>query len=262
MDSSQTPKRQPIFAVCLLALAAVEPGLSQNVMAAEPPLKFPYAEKLVYRLNWRMVTAGHATLRLTRGAIDGWQLNLDLASEGIVNQLYRVQDTYKLSTTDKFCGSMESFEEQEGKRRASSAMVFDYDRRKVAATSKNLITNATQKTELDIPGCAYEIAGALLTLRASQLAPGMKFTLPVTDGKKLASVRVEGLGKEKLTIKGVNYNSIRYETFVFDNVLYRRKGRLLIWVTDDAQRLPVQLRFMFSFPLGDITLELEKVEKL
>jgi hypothetical protein len=49
---------------------------------------------------------------------------------------------------------------------------------------------------------------------------------------------------------------------VFNNVLYRRKGRLLIWVTDDAQRLPVQLRFMFSFPLGDITLELEKVDKL
>jgi hypothetical protein len=101
-----------------------------------------------------------------------------------------------------------------------------------------------------------------MTVRASQLQPGMKFTLPVTDGKRLANVRVEGLGKEKLTIKGTSYNTIRYETFVFDNVLYRRKGRLLIWITDDPQRVPVQMRFLFGFPLGDITLELEKVERL
>ena len=70
------------------------------------------------------------------------------------------------------------------------------------------------------------------------------------------------LGKEKLTVHGTPYGTIRYETFVFDNVLYRRKGRLLIWVTDNAQRLPVQMRFVLGFPLGDVTLELEKVEKL
>ena len=101
-----------------------------------------------------------------------------------------------------------------------------------------------------------------MTLRASQLQPGMKFTLPVTNGKKLANVRTEGLSKEKLNLAGKTYNTIRYETFVFDNVLYRRKGRLLIWVTDDPLRVPVQLRFVFGFPLGDITLELEKVERL
>lgn len=228
----------------------------------EPPNKFPYAEALVYRVGWRMITAGRATLKFTRGASDGWQLNLNLSSEGIVNQLYRVQDNYRLGVTDKFCGTNVNFEEQEGKRHAISTIVFDYDKHKVSATSKDLVANATHKGELDIPACAYDIAGALMTLRASQLQPGMKFTLPVTDGKKLANVRVEGLGKEKLTMKGVTYNTIRYETFVFNNVLYRRKGRLLIWVTDDAQRLPVQLRFVFSFPLGDITLELEKVEKL
>ena len=86
--------------------------------------------------------------------------------------------------------------------------------------------------------------------------------LPITNGKKLADVRVEGLGKEKITLNGKTYNTLRYETFVFDNVLYRRKGRLLMWISDDAQRLPVQMRFVFGFPLGDITLELEKSERL
>ena len=151
---------------------------------------------------------------------------------------------------------------QEGKHHSLTALAFDNEKHKLAATSKDLIANTTHKAELDIPPCTYDIAGALMMLRAAQLEPSMKLMLPVTDGKKLANVRVEGLGKERLALNGKSYNTVRYETFVFSNVLYRRKGRLLVWMTDDAQRLPVQMRFIFGFPLGDITLELEKVEKL
>jgi Protein of unknown function (DUF3108) len=209
-----------------------------------------------------MVTAGQATLKLTPAANNGWLLNMDLASSGLVNQLYRVVDNYKLSTNEKFCGASVSLDAQEGKHHVVTTMAFDNENHKLVATMKDTVANKNETTELAIPPCTYDITGALMTLRASQLQPGMKFTLPVTNGKKLANVRVEGLDKEKLTLAGKAYNTIRYETFAFDNVLYRRKGRLLIWVTDDAQRVPVQLRFVFGFPLGDITLELEKVEKL
>jgi hypothetical protein len=254
-------KARSMLALSLTLLAA-QSGRPQQTISAEPPLKFPYAEGLQYRVGWRMVTAGEAKLRLTRTASDGWQLNLDLASLGFVNQLYHVLDSYKLSTNERFCALNVNLDAQEGKHHSITTMTFDSDRHKLLAISKEITTNVTHKTELDIPSCTYDIAGAMMTVRASQLQPGMKFTLPVTDGKKLANVRIEGLGKEKLTIKGIGYNTIRYETFVFDNVLYRRKGRLLIWITDDQQRLPVQMRFLFGFPLGDITLELEKVERL
>jgi hypothetical protein len=254
-------KLRQTLAVCL-ALAASQAGQPQQTIGAEPPLRFPYAEGLEYRVGWRMVTAGDAKLRLTQTANNGWQLNLDLASAGFVNQLYHVLDAYKLSTNEKFCALSTSLDAQEGKHHSITTMAFDSEKHKVVATTKDLATNATKKTEIDIPTCTYDIAGALMTLRASQLQPGMKFDLPVTDGKKLANVKVEGLGKEKLTIKGTSYNTIRYETFVFDNVLYRRRGRLLIWITDDARRVPVQMRFLFGFPLGDITLELEKVERI
>ncbi len=249
------------LAVCL-TLAAGPRGNPQQTIGAEPALTFPYAESLEYRVGWRMVTAGNAKLRLTQTATNGWQLNLDLASLGFVNQLYHVLDAYQLSTNEKFCALSVNLDAQEGKHHSVTTMAFDSEKHKVFASGKDMVTNVTHKTELDIPPCTYDIAGAMMTLRASQLQPSMKFTLPVTDGKKLANVRVEGLGKEKLTIKGTSYNTIRYETFVFDNVLYRRKGRLLIWITDDPRRLPVQMRFLFGFPLGDITLEMEKVERL
>lgn len=243
-------------------MASAKQSAPQLTIGTATPPKFPYAERLVYKVGWRMITAGEADLKLTQGENNGWQFDLQIASSGIVNQLYRVQDSYKLSTNDKFCGTSVHLDAQEGKHHMDTAMVFDNQDHKMHATVKDLVGTENKKTDFDIAPCTYDIAGALMTLRASQLAAGMKFNLPITNGKRLANVRVEGLGKEKVTLDGKTYNTIRYETFIFNNVLYRRKGRLLIWMSDDAQRLPVQMRFVFGFPLGDITLELEKVERL
>ncbi len=262
MQSFRIRTRRRSLLACLFLLAAARPGVPQNVIAAAPPVKFPYAESLSYRVAWRVVTAGQARLKLTPAANNGWQLNVELASSGFVNQLYRVLDNYKLLTNERFCAASVNLDAQEGKHHVVTSLVFENDNHKLLANIRDLVANKTDKTELTIPPCTFDITGALMTLRASQLEPGMKFSLPVSNGRKLASVRVEALGKERLALAGKTYNTIRYETFVFDNVLYRRKGRLLVWVTDDALRVPVQLRFLFGFPLGDITLELEKVEKL
>jgi hypothetical protein len=47
-----------------------------------------------------------------------------------------------------------------------------------------------------------------------------------------------------------------------NGVVYSRKGRVFIWVTDDARRLPVQIQLRMSFPVGTVTLHLLKEERL
>jgi hypothetical protein len=37
---------------------------------------------------------------------------------------------------------------------------------------------------------------------------------------------------------------------------------MYLWLTDDARKLPVQLRLRMQFLIGTITLQLEKEEKL
>jgi len=41
-------------------------------------------------------------------------------------------------------------------------------------------------------------------------------------------------------------------------VLYRRPGRLHIWLTDDARKVPVQIQIRMQFTIGTITLRLDK----
>jgi hypothetical protein len=61
-------------------------------------------------------------------------------------------------------------------------------------------------------------------------------------------------------IKAGTFETIRYEVSLFNGVLYPRKADLFVWLTDDAHRLPVQVRARMSFPVGTITFELVKDE--
>jgi hypothetical protein len=240
-------------------------ALLNNNAPAEQPQKaagFPCPEKLTYRIEWRMVTAGTATVQETRGAGPGWDLNLNLQSAGLVSRLYKVLDTYRATTGERFCGASAVLDAQEGKKHTLTHLNFNNARKKVEYTERDLIKNTTIRKELDTPPCAREILGALTSLRLAPPEPGKPLSMPITDGKKMAFVKVEAQGKEALKINGKSYSTIRYEAFLFDNVLYKRKGRLFVWMADDAGHLPVQLQVHLGFPVGNITVQLEKDEKL
>ena len=84
--------------------------------------------------------------------------------------------------------------------------------------------------------------------------------MPISDGKKTVSARIEAQQREQIKTKGGTFNTIRYEVFVFNGVLYSRKLSYLSGYRDDARRLPVQIRARMGFPIGSITFELQKEE--
>ena len=132
---------------------------------------------------------------------------------------------------------------------------------RLAFEEQDLVKNRSEKKELEIPACTYEIVGALATLRTLNLAPGKVTTVPITDGKKVAQAKIEAQAKERVTVAGKDYSATRYEAFLFDNVLYRRRGRLMIWIGDGPEHLPLRFRLSLGFPIGTITVELQKEER-
>lgn len=254
------PLKRSVCAIVLFFLCGA--GLPSEQQQATKNNKFPYPEKLTYRVEWRLVTAGTATVKLVGGHSDDWQFNLNVESAGLVTRLYRVLDTYTVTTNGNFCAATSVLDAQEGKRHTLTRLTFENARRKVEYDERDLLKNSVVKKELDIAPCTYEIAGALAALRMVNLEAGKSATFPITNGKKIAYVKIEAQGKENISIEGKKYQAMRYEAFLFDNALYRRKGRLFLWLTDDANRLPVQFRLQLGFPIGTITLELEKQENL
>jgi hypothetical protein len=230
----------------------------QNQTAITAP--FPSPETLSYRIEWRMVTAGNARLQLLRSQQD-WEIKLNLESAGLVSRLYRIEDNYKVVSNDKFCGVNSWLEAQEGKRHLIEWEQFDDKTHKAISDIHDLVKNVKEHRVIDIAPCTHEIIGALASLRLLQLEPGKWATVPISNGKKLAYAKVQSQAKENITVQGKTYMTTRYEAFIFDNVVFRKKGSLLIWMSDDAAHVPVQMRFQMGFPIGNIGLELEKAEK-
>ena len=223
--------------------------------------KFPCPEKLSFRVEWHSIIAGIANVEMTRPRTDQWQTTMNLETAGMVSRLYRVLDKYKVLTNAKFCLVSSELDAQEGKHNKYGKTTFDATRHKVDYYEQDRVKNLETRKQLDAAPCTYEITGALEALRALDVPPGKSVSIPMTDGKKSANVRIDAQAKENVTYAGKSVPAIRYEAFVFDNIIYHRKGRMLIWITDDAARLPVQLRLQMAFPIGTVNVELQKQER-
>ena len=92
--------------------------------------------------------------------------------------------------------------------------------------------------------------------------PGHSLELPVSDGRRFAQVKMDAQEREEVKTPLGAFKTIRYEATLMNGVVYSRKGRVFIWLTDDPRHLPVQIQVKMSFPVGTITLGLEKEEHL
>jgi len=251
MAISRTLLRGSAVMVCLALIGS----------AWDDSPKYPYPEKLVYRIEWHLVTAGTATFDLSEVKANDWKINLELESAGIVSRLYRVLDNYTAFSDGEFCAANSVLDAQEGKRHRVTHLNFDSAKNEVHYNERDVLANKDTSKTLDVYPCTREVAGALATLRMMDLPPGKSATIAVTNGKKAAKARIDAQSTETITVEGKTYRTIRYEAFLFDNVLYKRKARLFIWMTDDEAHLPVQLRVQLGFPVGNITLGLVKEER-
>jgi hypothetical protein len=268
------PGRFPprLIGACLALLAAPSGSHPQSLALADgisskafegSLAPFPSAERLTYDIEWRLIYAGSAHLSLDPkpGQPGKWESQLRVESGGLVSKLYRLEDTYTVAMDDGFCTAATQFDAIEGKRHRDTKAVFDRRRGKADYVERDVDKNAVIKTsEVEIPPCTLESIAGLHKLRMDKLEPGQSKQVPMSDGKKTAYVRVEAQAREQLKIKAGTFDTIRYEVFMFNGVLYPRKADLLIWLTDDAHRVPVQIRARMSFPVGNITLELVKDE--
>jgi hypothetical protein len=214
---------------------------------------------LHYGIEWRLVRAGIARVTWTPRT-EGYQGDLHLESAGLVSKLYKVNDDYTVQMGSDLCASSLLIKAQEGKRHRETKVTFEG--KKASYLERDLIKNtvALQK-ETETSACVHEYLGGLNKLRMAKLAPGQSTEVPMSDGKKFANVKVEAQEREQVKTPAGTFNTIRHEVFMFSGVLINRKARMFVWVTDDARRLPVQVRVRLQFLIGTITLQLEKQER-
>ena len=189
----------------------------------------------------------------------GWQTDVHVESGGLVSKLYKLNDTYRVQYDEGLCAASSTLDAAEGKRHRDTKVTFDAATKKATYLERDLINNTVFRSSvIDVPACVQDVIGTLMKLRTLNLAPGQSVKLPISDGKKFVNARVEAQEHEEIKTKLGVFKTTRYEAFLFNGALYTRSARLFVWLTDDARRLPVQIRVRLQFVIGTITLTLEK----
>jgi len=231
--------------------------------AQEPRLPFSAGEKLRYKVSWRLLPAGNAELKLTedRSAPGRWRVEGKAASVGTVSNIYKVEDEYQSSFRNPLlCSNGLRKTIHEGGRHRDVKLEFDARRGIARVEEKDLETGAMVRAEqFAAPACVHDILSALYYVRTRPLTVGQSFEVPVNDGSKTIQLRVEVQAEEEISTDLGKQRAVRVEPAVFDGKLFSGKGRMHVWFSKDAQRVPLQLRAQIG--VGTITATLAAIER-
>ena len=214
-----------------------------------------------YTVHWRLLPAGIAELVVSpdRSAPGRWKATAKAHSVGYVSNIYRVEDEYQSQFRNPgFCSSGIHKQIQEGNRHRDVKLEFDPRRRLARLEDRDMLDHTPPKIEqFAIPECVQDILSAVYYARSLPMTVGQSFEFPLNDGAKTIQIHVEVQAEEEVTTEVGKFQAIRVEPDVFSGHLFSGKGRMFIWFTKDARRIPVQLRAQIS--VGTITATLSEI---
>lgn len=231
-----------------------------QIPVLQPPIPgytFPAHQTLTFTVDWRVFTAGTAVFHLEQqGDIEKITATADTI--GAVNLLFPVVDRFQAGIdTRTGCSTGFSKQLQEGRRKVSSDLSFDYSAGKQTQTEKNLVKN-TQKTQnASIPACVTDSLSAIFYTASQRLEVGRDVGFPLADSMRTVTVIMKVEGKEEVKTPAGTFQTVRVQPTAEEGVV-KNRGNIWIWYTDDPRHMPVQIRARLFW--GTITFHLQAVE--
>lgn len=272
-----TPRRPPFRALvggalaCLAATALPAAAPKAKADTAKPAASLPSAprdtlppplrdiaqkalrvpEKLTFDVIWggwsfRWVHAGKATLELLpTERPEQWRIQSLAWCNKFFQTIYPVRDTV-FSIIDSRGIYPLRFEKRlhEGSYHANISAVYDQKAR----------TLATQDTLLSVDPFTHDVLSAFYFIRTLDLKVGDTYDLAAVSGKKKYNLRVFCHGRETVEVPAGKFRTLIVEPVLKGDGLFKAKGKLTIWVTDDAHHIPVKMQS--KIPVGSIKAEL------
>jgi hypothetical protein len=223
-----------------------------------PEYQFPVGQTYVYGAEWRIFNAGIATLRMEKAGQENRVVGTANAS-GTVALLYHVQDRFEsFFDASTFCSLNTSRHVEEGFRRVENTITFDYQRGKVVLDQKNIRKKESKHEEHEVPACVTDMLSAVYYTASLPLQAGGMYSFPLSDGGPALTINVRVEAREQVKTPAGTFNAIRVQPETASGLL-KDKGKIWIWYSDDAARVPVQMRARLSW--GTLTFMLLRIEK-
>lgn len=244
----------------LFATASFAQQASQPIPALQPPVPgfaFPAHATLTFTVDWRVFNAGIAVFHLDQqGTLEKVSATAD--SVGAVNMLFPVVDRFQ-SNFDIHSGCSNGFNKQlqEGLRKVTGDLSFDYVHYKQTLFEKNLIKGNSRTQTASIPPCVTDSLSGIFYAASQRMVVGQDFRFPLADSMRTVTVTMKVEAKEEVKTPAGTFQTIRVQPTA-DEGIVKNRGNIWIWYTDDARHIPVQIRARLFW--GTITFHLQSME--
>jgi hypothetical protein len=229
-----------------------------KIRPASTDYRFPVGQTYVYNAEWHMFNAGTASVHVEPSE-QGQHAVVIADSSGMVSLFFKVHDRFRTTIDPQtFCSRAISKHTEEGSRKRDTEIRFDYTRRKSVLQEKNLKTGENKQVEHDIPSCVTDSMSGFFYLSSLPLESGASYIFPLNDGGQTGEITAKVEGREQIKTSAGTFNAVRVAAVATGGPL-RNKGRLLVWYSDDAQHVPVQMQAHIKW--GTLTVRLLRLEK-
>ncbi len=223
------------------------------------PVPFEPGETLVYDIAWLKIEGGEMTLTATREQTpDGVPIHhvaLVAESNDYVSRFYPVRTRYE-TWVDARDFQPVRFEKhaREGRYASDEVEAFDLTKR-VAVWRDETSVRATGP----VPERFQDIISSFYYLRTQPLVPGSAVNVDMYSRGKVYKLKAAVLGREKAETPLGAFDAFKVQPQLRENETAedRNRGKLFLWFSDDARRLPVMARTVL--PIGSVTARLKRV---
>lgn len=246
----------------------VNGNASSNVNKKMP---FGVGETLVYEGKFSKIIKGIAVAELTFSLENApnredFLVKAEAKSKGTLIKLFRfsfLQQIDSLIDSDEFRALKTVKHDVQKERVRDSEAFFDYNEKRVTYTESDPKEPMRPPRIIasEIGNKTHDLLSGIYSLRLLPLAVGQEFELSVSDSGLVYKIPVRVTKRElQKTVLGKVW-CFRVEPEVFgENRFIEREGSMIIWITDDACRLPV--RSQINSNIGRVEVKLKSAANL
>ena len=215
---------------------------------------FDVGEKLTFIIRYGPIVAGSATMSIPEIVkvkdYECYHIVTNARSSKFFSAFFKVEDRVE-SFMDK--DGLYSWRHEkhlrEGKYRADQYVEFDHIKRTV-------VTN--KKDTLRIPPCIQDVLTVFYYVRTLPMEVGKSLFVDNQADRKLYPLEIKVHGKERIKVRAGTFDCLVIEPMLRSDAIFKQRGRLTVWLTDDNRRIPVQMKSKVI--IGSITAELKKMK--
>jgi hypothetical protein len=263
------------FLLGLLGVSFAAAQISPDKVPLTPPkiaqpLPFKIGETLTYEVTFSKLifsgTIGEVKLTASKSPDianpEMIEFKAEAVSKGFFPALFgiKVKDRYTSLVNQTDFGLHTSTKLlDEGKVRREQKSVFNRETGRVTYTDRDLVRAKSEPRvkEQPSPSWVQDLLSAIYFVRTQPLKEGDVVPVPISDGGEVYNIEVvAGKPLEVKTVAG-KFKAIQLNAKVFDGRYIKRSGEMLVWVTDDALRIPVRAKIKTSG--ATITVELKRM---